>query len=79
MLLFLKNKTWEKIRVFLGRENTHMRQISEDNHTKEDSPNEELSILQDNLDYQAQKNTNICVRRDTTHFVGITILSTHMT
>ena len=56
-----------------------MRQISEDNHTKEDSPNEELSILQDNLDYQAQKNTNICVRRDTTHFVGITILSTHMT
>ena len=56
-----------------------MRQISEHRHTKEDGTNEELSILKDNLDDQVQKNTKICVRRDTTPFVGITILSKHMT
>ena len=48
-----------------------MCQISADNHTKEDGSKEESSILQDNLDDQ-------CVRRDTTPFVGITILSTHI-
>ena len=55
-----------------------MLQISADHHTKEDGPKEELSILQDNLDDQVQKNTKICVRRDKTPFVGITIMSTHM-
>ena len=50
MLLFLKKKAWENRRVFLGLENTHMRQISADRHTKEDGPNEELYNLQDNLD-----------------------------
>ena len=29
-----------------------MRQISADSHTKEDGPNEDFYILQDNLDYQ---------------------------
>ena len=56
-----------------------MHQISADYHTKEDGPKEEFSILQDNLNDQVQKNTKICVRRNTTPFVGITILSTHMT
>ena len=56
-----------------------MRHISADHHTKEDGPKEELSILQDNLDGQVQKDTKICVRMDTTPFVGITNLSTHMT
>ena len=46
---------WANIRVFLGWENSHMRQISADNHTKEDGPKEELSILQDNLGDQVQK------------------------
>ena len=75
----LKIRLWEKRRAFLGCENTHMRYISADHHTKEDGPKEELSILQDNLDDQLQKNTKICVRRDTTPFVGIITLSTHMT
>ena len=56
-----------------------MRQISADNCTKEDGPKDELSILQDNLDDQVQEKPNIYVRRDTTSFVGITILSTHTT
>ena len=56
-----------------------MRQISADHHTKEDRHKEELYILQYNLDDQAQKNTKICVRRDTTPFVGIAIPITHMT
>ena len=55
-----------------------MRQISADHRTREDGPKEELSILQDKMYYQVHKNTNICVRRDTTPFVGINILSTHM-
>ena len=38
-----------------------------------------MSISQDNMDDQVQKNTKICVMRDTATFVGITILSTHMT
>ena len=56
-----------------------MRQITADCHAKEDGPKEEFSVLQDNLDDQVQKKTKICVRSDTTPFVGITILSTHMT
>ena len=32
-----------------------MRQISLDHHTKDDGFKEELSVLQDNLDYQVQK------------------------
>ena len=32
-----------------------MLRISADHHTKENGPKEELSILQDNLDYQVQK------------------------
>ena len=79
MLLFFKNKTWANIRVFLRWENTPMRQISADHHIKEDGPKEDFFVLQDNPDDQVQKNTNICVRRDTTPFFGITILSTHMT
>ena len=54
-----------------------MLQISADHHTKSDGTKEELSI-QDHLDDQVQKNTEICVRGDTTPFVGITILSTHI-
>ena len=69
---------WENRRVFLGWENTHMRQISADHHAKEGGPKKELSILQDNLDDQVQKKTKICVRRYTPPFVGITIMSTHM-
>ena len=38
----------------------------------------ELLILQDNFDDQEHKNTNICVRREITHFVDISILSTHI-
>ena len=49
MLLFFKNKDWENIRVFIGWENTHMRQISADHHTKEDGTKEELYTLQYNL------------------------------
>ena len=56
-----------------------MSQISAYHHTKKDGPKEELPLLQDNLDVQVQKNTKIYVRRDTTPFVGITILSTHIT
>ena len=55
MLLLLKNKAWEKRRVLLLWENTHIRQISADHHTKEDGPKEEFSILQYNLDDQVQK------------------------
>ena len=55
MLLFLKNMAWENRRVFLGWEKTHMHQISLDHHTKDDGFKEELSVLQDNLDYQVQK------------------------
>ena len=55
-----------------------MRQKSADHNTKEDGPKGGLSILQDNLDDQVYKNTKICVRRDTTPLVGITILITHM-
>ena len=53
MIFFFKNKAWENRRVFLGWKNTL--QISADNHTKEYGPNEELSILKDNLDGQVQK------------------------
>ena len=56
-----------------------MRQISADHHTKEDGPKDDFFILQDNLDDQVQQNINICVRRDTTPYVGITILSTNIT
>ena len=56
-----------------------MHQISADHHTKEDGSKEELFILQDNLYEQLHKNTNIYIRRDTTTFVGNTILSTHIT
>ena len=56
-----------------------MRLISADHHTTEDGPKEELPILKYNPDYQVHKNTKIFVRRDTTPFVGITILSTNMT
>ena len=38
-----------------------------------------MSILQDKMDDRIQKNTNICVSRDTTPSVGITIMSTHIT
>ena len=60
MILFLKNKARENRRVFLGWKNPHVLQISADIHTKEYEPNEELSILQDNLDGQVQKNQYIC-------------------
>ena len=57
---------------------THTHQISEDHHTKEDGSKDELLILQDNLDGNIHKNTKICVRREITTFVGITILSTQL-
>ena len=38
-----------------------------------------MSILKYNLDGQVQKKTKICVSRYTTPFVGITIMSTHIT
>ena len=70
MLLFLKNKALGKQKCLPWvRKHTYA----------PDRPKEELSILQDNLDDQVQKNINICVRRDKTTFVGITIVSTHMT
>ena len=43
-------------------------------------PKRSYSYLKDNLDDQVQnKNTNVCVRREITPFVGINILSTQMT
>ena len=55
-----------KQKSFLEWEKTHVNQISADHHTKEDGSKEELLILQENLDNQVQKNTNIYVRKDNT-------------
>ena len=59
-------------------ENTHTHQISADNHTTQDGYKEELIILQDNLDDQVQKNTNICVRREIEPVVSTAIVSTQI-
>ena len=56
-----------------------MSQISADLHTKEDGHKEAFPSYKINWMIRYRKNTKICVRRDTTPFVGITILSTHMT
>ena len=50
-----KNKSWENRRVLLEWENTHMKQICADNHTKEDGSKEELLVLQDKLGDKLQK------------------------
>ena len=77
--MFCKNKSCSNRRVFLEWANTHTRQISADHHTKEDWSKEELLILQDNLYDQVQKNSKIYVRREITPFVGIDVMTTHMT
>ena len=55
-----------------------MLQISADRHTKEDGPKEECPYYKITWRISYIKNTKIFVRRDTTPFVGITILSKHM-
>ena len=54
-LLFWKNKVLSDRRVFVKWENTHLRQISADHHTKEDGSMEELYFLQDKLYGKVQK------------------------
>ena len=46
---------WEDKRVFLEWTNTHMCNISADNHTKVDGFKEEIPILKYNLDGKVQK------------------------
>ena len=70
---------WANRSVFFKWKNTHTHHISADNHTKEDRFKEKLLILQDIMDDQIQKNTEIFVRREITAFIAITIISTHMT
>ena len=55
LLIVLKNIYWEDRIVFLEWENTHMHQISSDNHTKQYGSKENPLMLQYNLDGKVQK------------------------